>query len=151
MIAYTDNVEMECPVAKAQGVSGIGEGVVWVSEDAQYKFKVKGEKHSNSKVKVTKTQTPEEIEAIKDAVEFAEYATPVWRLEQMYQETFDTLNGGTGDMTGTGKFLQSVMKDIIKEESDLMVDKNLEPKNIAKFVNQIAKDFLKEAIDREVL
>lgn len=51
MIEITEEVEKECPVGKAFGISGIGEGVVWtcVSDgwnDSGTWFKVKGEAHA---------------------------------------------------------------------------------------------------------
>jgi hypothetical protein len=49
----TIGVESECPVAKYFGISGIGEGIVWTCEfkGIVHRMKVKGEKHSSSKVK----------------------------------------------------------------------------------------------------
>ena len=52
----TELVGDVCPVGFSFGVSGIGEGIVWRCieegyEDSGYWFKVKDERHSNSKVK----------------------------------------------------------------------------------------------------
>ena len=56
MIEITNEVEQCCPVGADFGVKGIGEGVVWTCitpgwEGSRTWFKVKGEKHSVSKVK----------------------------------------------------------------------------------------------------
>lgn len=50
MIEITEEVERECPVGKAFGVSGVGEGVVWTCvtpgwNDSGTWFKVKGDAH----------------------------------------------------------------------------------------------------------
>ena len=46
-------IEDECPVGKHFGVSGVGEGLVWVVnyKGSRHHFKTKGQKHSASKVK----------------------------------------------------------------------------------------------------
>lgn len=51
--AVTKAVEDECPVARALGVKGVGEGLVWTPRRGLggKVFKTKGSKHSTSKVK----------------------------------------------------------------------------------------------------
>jgi hypothetical protein len=150
LIDITEKVEAECPVGKAMGVSGIGEGVVWVGwfNDTKHNFKVKGEKHANSKVK--KLKTVDEAKE-KAKIEFANYATPAWRLEQMYQETFDTLNGGQGDIKRTGEFLKAVVADVMKEELEKMGEAGLEPKEVNGMISKIARKWFMEQLDREIL
>jgi len=97
----TLSVESECPVAKQLGATAdrgsiIGEGIVWRCVTAgytgsQYWFKVKGVKHSATRVK---TLVAVDVERINNIQELAASLTPEWRLSQMVQETFDTLNGG---------------------------------------------------------
>jgi hypothetical protein len=50
IIKYTNEVEQECPVGKHFGISGIGEGIVWKTDD-NYNlcFKTKGELMSHTK------------------------------------------------------------------------------------------------------
>jgi len=150
LIEITEKVEAECPVAKALGVSGIGEGVVWVGwyKDTKHNFKIKGEKHANSKVKKLKPVDEAKEQA---KIDFANYACPAWRLEQMYQETFDTLNGGKGDIKGTGAFLKAVVADVMKEELDKMTEAGLEPKEVNGMISKVARTWFMEQLDKEIL
>lgn len=104
-----ETVEPNSPIGKMMGVDGnIGEGIVVTFEynGNIFKFKVKGEKHSKTNVKTLKP-----VDEVKEQkkIDFANYAAKGWRLDQMYQETFDTLNGGTGDIKKTGDFLRAVL------------------------------------------
>lgn len=148
MLEITDMVEQECPVAKEYGVSGIGEGVVWVGwfKGTKHNFKIKGEKHANSKVKTLK---PVDEAYEQKKIDFANYATPAWRLEQMYAETFDTLNGGKGDVSGTGDFLKAVHADIIKEELVKMQEAGLEPKEVNGMISKVARTWFMEQLNAE--
>jgi len=149
MLEITTEVEKECPVGKARGVSGIGEGVVWVGwyDYTKYNFKIKGDKHANSKVK--KLQPVDEVKE-QAKIDFANYACPAWRLEQMYQETFDTLNGGQGDIKGNGKFLKAVVSDIMKEELGKMGEAGLEPKEVNGKISEVARRWFMEQLDKEI-
>ena len=135
-------------VVVSKDIELVGEGVVWVGwyNDVRHVFKVKGEKHANSKVK--KLKTVDEAKE-KAKIEFANYATPAWRLEQMYQETFDTLNGGKGDIKRTGDFLKAVVADVMKEETYKMREMNLEPKDVNGMISKIARKWFMEQLDRE--
>jgi len=128
LIELTDSVEKECPVGKYFGVSGIGEGIVWKHED--FIFKIKGEEHAGkSKVKTLNIIDIERLENINKVVEFV---TPEWRLEQMYQNVFDTLNGGEGDVKRLGDFIKAVNSDIYKEESETLITNGFGMADIAK-------------------
>ena len=150
MIALVDEIDKVCPVAKAQGVTGHGEGLVFVGyfEDTRHVFKIKGESHSQSRVKTLKP-VDEVFENRKR--EFANYATPAWRLSQMYQETFDTLNGGKGDVKGTGAFLKAVTSDVMKEELMVMADRDLTPKDVNGMISKIARTWFLEQLDKEIM
>lgn len=151
IIELTIDVENECPLAKEFGFIGIGEGIVFshLNEDgSRLIFKSKGEKHSaKSKVKTLK---PVDDEKVNKCIQIAEQVTPSWRLSQMITETFDTLNGGVLDRSGLGNYIKAVMNDIIKEESDIIVDAGLDIKDIAKYVSTIAKDYFFQ-VEREDL
>lgn len=84
MIEITEAVEAKCPVGKYFGVSGIGEGVVWACvtdgwNDSGTWFKVKGEKHSVSKVK---TLAAVDVEAVATMKAFVDSVVTEARLEQ---------------------------------------------------------------------
>lgn len=134
-------VEEECPVAKAFGFSGIGEGLVWSTSfnGKVHRFKCKGELHAGkSKVK---TLNRVDDEKIKKTLEIAEKVTPTWRLAQMLETACDFMNGGTLDRSKLGEYIKLVMADVIKEDMDLLVEAGLEPKDIGKYVSEIARRY----------
>jgi len=68
----TLQIEEECPVGKYFGSNGVGEGCVWTAyreNGDQYCFKVKGELHSNSKVKVLAAVDTEKVANVKAMAE----------------------------------------------------------------------------------
>lgn len=136
LIEITEAVEKECPVAKKFGVSGgVGEGVVWTGfwKDEKYIFKVKGEKHSTSKVKTLASVDPE---IVKSIYEFVEYAVTPNRVNQGIKEVTAT------DKKDTPKLLKWVANDIISEEDDVLRANNLEWKQVAREVSvQVRQHF----------
>lgn len=138
----TLEVEDECPVAKAFGVSGIGEGIVFThsSEAGKYTYKSKGLKHS-AKGNKKKVESNVDDERVKLLLEVADKVTPEWRLEQMLQSTFNLMNGGHLDIKKLGEFIQAVVKDVMKEDLDILVSNGVEPKEINKYISNIAKEY----------
>jgi len=149
MMNYVQDVENECPVGKAFGVSGIGEGIVWVVNEDGYKltWKTKGEKHS----KASHAKKPKKVDDAKQNLinEVAIKCLPAWRLEQMYNETFDILNGGKADKKGTGKFIKAVVQDVHKEELLTISDAGLEPKEVNGALSKISKDWFFDQLDKD--
>lgn len=137
LIKLTEAVEAECPVGKFFGVSGIGEGIVWTPKDVEFAkdsgtwFKVKGEKHSSSKVKTLAAVDPERLANI---TEFVEYAVTENRLEQGIQEV------GL-DRTKIGEFVKWVATDIIKEETDVLEASKLTMKDVGKDISNKARQY----------
>lgn len=137
-------VETECPVAKAFGFEGIGEGVVWSTnyKDTVLRFKVKGEKHAGkSKIKSLPRVDDEKINKI---LEVADSVTPSWRLAQMLEKSCDLNNGGTIDRKHLGEYLRMVVNDVMKEDLDLIVEAGLEPKDVNKYISEIARKYFFE-------
>lgn len=129
MIEITQAVENECPVGKAFGVSGIGEGVVWTCITPGWegtRFKVKGEKHSVSKVKTLAAVDVEAVQALKD---FVDATVTEQRLEQgvdnLVREQLKPL-----EMTSMGDFIRWVYNDVVKEETDTIVASGFDPKKL---------------------
>lgn len=144
----TLKVEAECPVAKDLGVTGLGEGVVWRCieegyEDSGYWFKVKGDKHSKSKVKMNANVDVEKINNIKLLCETLAHDG---RLKQMYQEVFDTLNGGQPDIKRTGDYIKAVMQDVLKEELDTISASGFTTRDITGPISKLARDYLLEQL-----
>ena len=72
---YPESPEKRCPAGAFFGVEGVGEGVVWRCitpgfQRPEFWFKVKGEKHSVTRVKKlapANTQRMDSIESFLDA------------------------------------------------------------------------------------
>lgn len=147
-------VEQECPVGKAFGVSGVGEGIVWTCigstepisiQVADLVFKVKGEKHSVTKVKTLAAVDIEKVNSINACAELV--GTP-----QRFEQGFSILqaaNPGVDvlDNRYIGPFLAWVNKDVAKEETDTIVGNGLDVKEVTKAVGNLAKAWFKAKQD----
>lgn len=146
-----NTIEPNSPIGKQFGKEGnTGEGVVctFTYKDVLYRFKVKGSKHSKTKVKKLK-----KVDSVKEQAkrEFANYATPAWRLEQMYQELYGINNEkGEPNIKDTGDFIKLVIKDVMKEEMDVMYKKGLTPKEVNSLISRISANWFKEQLDKYV-
>jgi len=136
--SFTEKVEECCPVGEAlTGTKGTGEGVVWTClSDRKIKFKVKGEKHSVSKVKTLAEVDPVKLESIKD---FVDYAVTENRLNQGIQEI------GLSQKT-IGTYIGWVNKDIWEEERDVLEKNNLLMKDVAKIISNKARKYYLERL-----
>lgn len=138
--ALTLAVEAECPVAKAMGGTGIGEGIVWTCQDPTYGyhvFKTKGEKHKGTKNSRLVQIAPEVLaglDAFTDAV----------LTESRLMQGFDLLRADFGKVTldHVGPFLQWIGQDVLKEESDTLAASGLERKQVMGRINARAKAWL---------
>ena len=136
----TAQVEAECPVAKHFGVSGVGEGIVWTTPHSihPYRFKVKGEKHSVSKVKIL---ADVDVEKIVGAVAFADYAATPQRFAQALNEVVK----GPLEMRQLGDVIRWVVGDITKEEGDALEQNGLVAKDVNKYISdRVKKMFIEE-------
>ncbi len=143
LIKIMEGVENECPVAKEFGVSGIGEGVVcsYLTEDnSLIQFKVKGIKHNQRGNKIDKIIENNIDKYIIDFVN--NVACTEDRLNQQYDLCFNIQNGGLYDNSKIGLFLKMVYNDVLKEEMDIMINLNIEPKNISKLINKSCLSYL---------
>jgi hypothetical protein len=148
MIEITEAVEAECPVGKYFGVSGIGEGVVWTCvtdgwNDSGTWFKVKGEKHSVSKVK---TLAAVDVEAAATLKAFVDSTVTEARLEQgldnLVREQLKPL-----EMTSMGDFIRWVYNDIVKEEADTIAASGLEVKKLGGPIANVARPWFIKKIN----
>lgn len=147
MVRITEEVEACCPVGKKFGINGIGEGVVWRAVDPNWNtsdtwFKVKGEKHSASKVK---TLAPVDVEAAMALKDFVESAVTEARLEQgihvMKTEMLKEL-----DVKNTGDFLRWVVNDILKEEADTIAAGTFDAKKVGGAISAVARPWYMKRI-----
>jgi len=141
LISLTTAVEEECPVAKDFGISGIGEGLVYraVINNTIHRFKVKGEKHSVSKVKTVASVDTEKLSSIQD---FADYAVTENRLNQGIEVVF-TQNALEPSIQSTGTFIKWIMSDIMKEELETLIASNIEPKETYGAISKKASTWFK--------
>lgn len=139
LVEITESIENKCPVAEWFGYKGLGEGAVWVGDyqGEVFKFKVKGEKHSVSKVKKLANVDPEKIGSI---VEFVDMAVTENRVRQAIQEV------GANSKEQTADVLRWVANDIIAEESDTLLVNNLAWKDVAKKATNKARQIFFQLI-----
>lgn len=146
LVSLTESVEECCPVANAQGVQGIGEGVVWINTDdpkRPLRFKVKGEKHSVSKVK---TLASVDVEKVESAIKFAEYAVTENRVAQAINE----ITGGQPyDIKIMGDVIRWVASDINKEESDVLEKNGLTMKDTGKYTGARTKEIFTALMEKQ--
>lgn len=141
LLEIMQEVENECPVGKAFGVSGTGEGVVishLTPDGSLIQAKVKGEKHSNSKVKTLKAVDTEKLDKIDKCVEEICHS---WRFQQGLVTVFGVDYEKTIDRKRIAEFLRFVATDTLKEEIDIIASYGFEPKDIMGKVQQKAKEY----------
>jgi len=145
LIELTNSVEKQCPVAKYFGKEGVGEGIVWKGitlgwTSSRYWFKVKGEKHSTTKVKKLANIDTEKLENVK---KFVEYAVTENRLNQ-------ALENVVLDIKKIGEFIRWILNDVMKEESDTMANNNLTKQDVGGTIAKVAKEWFFKKINEEV-
>lgn len=155
LVAITEAVEKDCPVARTfvgtdfQGEL-VGEGVVWTAVScntpelniSDLRFKVKGEKHSSSKVK---TIAAVDSEKVKSVTEFVDYACTENRLQQGLDKLRE--KGLEFSMKSTGDYIKWVVQDILAEEASTLVSSGLTGKEINGTVAKKAKEFFMKAVN----
>jgi len=146
---FTESVEKSCPVGQELGSPGIGEGVVWRGfyKDSFHYFKVKGQKHSTSKVKKLAEIDIEKIQSIR---EFIDYSVVENRLNQGIEQVF-TSNGIEPEIKKMGDFIRWVFNDIIKEELDTLMKNNLTPKDIGSSVANKVRPWFQSFLDAQII
>lgn len=143
LIEFTKSVESECPVAKQLGVSGIGEGIVWKTEwkGERYIFKVKGEKHSPTKVKKLANVDPEVLNSIQS---FVDYACTGNRIEQAIMET------NSKERKDMPILLRWMANDIIVEENDVLLENKLEWKQVSRSCADRIRQYFFSKLDKDL-
>jgi hypothetical protein len=119
LVELTMAVEAECPVAKTFGISGIGEGIVWRCDDNQgiqgLTFKVKGAKHSTSKVRVLNEIAAVDVARLESVNQFLDQVVSANRLSQGLAKLEEL--GLPLDATSTGAYIKWVAGDVKAEEA----------------------------------
>lgn len=139
LVELTEAVENNCPVGKVLGVEGVGEGIVWTCNDPTWDisdlwFKVKGEKHSVSKVKTLAAIDIEKVNSIKECVDKIVTENRLKQgLDHLCEMKLDL------DIKNLGAFLKWLASDTIKEEIDTIIGSGLEPKDVGKQVTTVGR------------
>lgn len=141
LVKITETIENECPIGKTFGVSGIGEGAVWECIDPTQhrgmRFKVKGEKHSVSKVKKL---VEVDVEKVANIQAFVERVLTVNRMQQM-KDKLTEMELDANDVKNTGTFLKFVGQDVVKEESDTLEASGISNKEAMGKISQLARNW----------
>jgi hypothetical protein len=142
---WTNAIETTCPVAKAFGITGIGEGVVLREKStpplSAFRLKSKGEKHSVNAPKVTNSLAPDVLAGYN---EFATYAVTKARIEQALTVLQVDL-----DIRNTGKVLSWVLSDVEKEEQDTLESNGFTFQQVKPILTASIKTLFKEMLDAQ--
>jgi hypothetical protein len=144
----TEAVEACCPVGLAHGKEGVGEGIVWrctSNPSSEYWFKVKGEKHSASKVK---TLASVDVEAVEQINDFVAMAVTESRLEQGLHNLINEQMKPFA-MTSMGDFIRWVHQDVLKEEADTLQASGIEYKKLGSPIALAAKRWFTNKLNEE--
>ena len=142
MVELVAKIEAECTWGKKFGVAGVGEGFVIRSitkgwEGTSFYAKLKGEKHSISKVK---TIASVDIEKVASERAFCEMVVTDARCEQMIQKVKAT-GVKIVDRTQIGLFLKMLVGDIFKEESDVAIGNGLDIQKMGGMLSTYGKQW----------
>lgn len=129
MIKLVEFVENECPVGKAFGVSGTGEGIVWAPadpawRDSRFVFKTKGERHSVSKVKTLAAIDVEKVNSVNELIDKVVTENRMLQGVSVLKET------GEVDRKRLGELISWVCRDVIAEETDTIEASGLSTKDV---------------------
>lgn len=139
LVHLTEEVEKECPVAKKLGSIGIGEGIVWTCISPEWNtsamwFKVKGEKHSVTKVRTLAEVDIEKVNSVRECVEKIVTENRLRQgIEHLREIELDI------DIKNMGAFLKWVASDAIKEEADTIAASELQSKDVGKQISMVAR------------
>lgn len=131
LIEHTLAIEECCPVGQYFGVNGVGEGIVFTQlGDPSVQFKSKGEKHSVSKVTKLNAVDVERLASMNAVIDATVTEN---RLLQGLSSLRDVL-GRDLSTKDTGSFISWIMKDIEKEDLDVVEASGFSVKDLGKGV-----------------
>jgi hypothetical protein len=152
LIKFTEDVECECPVGAQFGSIGVGEGCVWEAIDGESDrigfntrdliFKVKGEKHSVSKVK---TLAAVDVEKVTSITEFTDKVVTDNRCKQGLDKLRE--QGLEIDTVNMGPFIRWLASDIFKEELDTLIASGLTPKDVGKQISNVGRNWFMKQLE----
>ena len=130
--ALTENVAQCCPVAQSHGVTGAGEGIVWVHQSTTRRvlFKTKGVAHQVIKGNGIASTAPR-LSSVQD---FVDYAVTPNRLKQIESETPGTKDALT--------FAEALWQDVWAEEGSVITANGLSEQAVRSAIVDAAHDYL---------
>ncbi len=144
MAEMIPDIEKNSIIGEKLGIkNNIGEGFVFQAlfNGNLHRFKVKGDAHSKSSKKF-RTLKPINNELQNKKIAFVnDIACTESRMKQAIYEVCDEINGKEASITQMGDVIRWVIKDTIKEESDILNDKGLEPKQINSLISKIVRPY----------
>lgn len=168
LVQFTQDVERCCPVANQikeeleldnnpETTNMTGEGIVWTVYDyvgdpllkttmASILFKVKGEKHTESKVK---TIAPVDLELVQSINEFVDKTCTENRVLRAIEKLKESLIEPT--VKQTGEVIKFVIQDILEEEQETMLASGIDAKQIGHAVSTFTRNFYFKWLDNESL
>lgn len=144
-----DILEHNSPVGNYFGINdNIAEGIVWTGyfRNNLMKFKVKGTKHTNSKVCVIK-----KVDEVKEQakITLAERVVTPGRCEQGWQYIFGIENEKCEPSKNKmGDFLRWIHKDISLECMQDYIDLDVEPRECNGRISQVAKLWFEDELEK---
>ena len=151
LLELTLAVEAECPVGKYFGISGIGEGLVFSTDqmgDQRYLYKVKGILHSSSKVKELRELTEAEITSKAGVADFVEYACTENRMKQGVDKLSEM--GRPIIIQNLGTWIKWLGNDILSECQDTLVASGIERKDVMPKISEKAKNWFIRYLNSEM-
>lgn len=138
-VEFVAQVEAQCPVGAAHGVNGVGEGLVFSPispeyQDGKYWFKVKGQAHSASKVRILAAVDVEQLNSVRA---FVEATVTTVRCEQSISKLRESHK--PLDRTSLGDFIRWIFNDIVKEETDTAKSNGLSIEKMGGEISKAAK------------
>lgn len=135
--ADAEEVGRQCPVGTYFGVEGPGEGHVYNAISYPLNFKMKSDAH---KVSNKATFTPEDLSQINSISELVDTILLKPRLEQGI-EYLKEMHIPDNKFESIGEYISWVISDVIKEESDIILETGLPVKLVNKEIAKRARDY----------
>ena len=144
--ADAEEVGRQCPVGTYFGVEGPGEGHVYNAISYPLNFKMKSDAH---KVSNKATFTPEDLSQINNISELVDTILLKPRLEQGI-EYLKEMHIPDDKFESIGEYISWVISDIIKEESDIILETGLPVKLVNKEIAKRARDYFTSHVNNIV-
>lgn len=145
LTGMVSHVASSCPIGKALGHEGLGEGIVWIPPGVQnhrYRFKVKAESHSlTDQIALQRSKKKQAaISAAAQAEGLAEF-TAGMAGENRLRQGLDYLREMKQPIgkQSMGLFIKWVHADVVKEEGDLLEKSGFDRKAVNKALNEHAR------------